>query len=594
MAGAAVEGRLVLVEPAVESLLRGVSPASAWPQGILGSPDLAAARERRLQPSARMQALDERIPDPTMAQGQVVALFEGLARVLEEEPLSRRLILYLPFEWLPDPGSRSAFSQVREAGERLARIHRQRWRELLAVSDVRANFVDGDILEPELGAGPPPRVVKAAHLLPGLVQRGLFAASEIGPLVEEAAGDDILLESLGDALAVMADLNLLGGKEIARLQQGLPSRPRGCLGDRSGPVSPARLQWQERRREEAARRLRAEDIAAESLSEPDGQRLIDLLTARRTEPVVVRIQAVGLAIERLAAADLVRARAIHQALDPLLQELWCSEGPEAKDALVSLWSRGQSLGAIDESHWPRAGLRRPRLDAAGLDDPELIALAERNLRALLDPPPSLAELRRLIHPAAIIFGSRLKGYAGQAADLDVAVLVKPGVPAADRPLLQELLARAGGKDLGRGKIVELWLEERGDVLQIQDLPDPDAVQGDSDWVHLLFGGAWYGQRAVIESLHARLLSPYLRSRRVGADGRFTRELWLEEMERDSLQYRLLHHGYARLFPTRGGIHTARSSRIDSSSTFWDAGYRRLASRLYLERVFLPLLEADGP
>src|SRR3989338_10436077 len=85
--------------------------------------------------------------------------------LLDEENI--RIILYLPFNLLPSPGTT------------FADIYLKSWKKLLTANenDLRTNFVDGDVLEPELGENP--RVRKAAHLIPELVKNGLVTISEV-------------------------------------------------------------------------------------------------------------------------------------------------------------------------------------------------------------------------------------------------------------------------------------------------------------------------------------------------------------------------------------------------------------------------------
>ena len=73
-------------------------------------------------------------------------------------------------------------------------------------------------------------------------------------------------------------------------------------------------------------------------------------------------------------------------------------------------------------------------------------------------------------------------------------------------------------------------------------------------------------------------------------GEDARKNWLLEIERDTLQYRLMHKGNARHYPEQGGIQTENSGALDSESMFWDSGYRRVATQLFLKKVFLPQLE----
>jgi hypothetical protein len=63
------------------------------------------------------------------------------------------------------------------------------------------------------------------------------------------------------------------------------------------------------------------------------------------------------------------------------------------------------------------------------------------------------------------------------------------------------------------------------------------------------------------------------------------------MERDTLQYRLMHKGYERFFPAYGGMKTPHGDRIDGESIFWDSGYRDAAIKLFANRVFLPKISS---
>src|SRR3989338_9134161 len=82
------------------------------------------------------------------------------------------------------------------------------WRGLLQTHDVRANFVDGDVLEAEQRKDDLPRVVKAAHLIPVLVQKGLSKAGYAISLMNNTE-DPVLKQSIGEALFVMADMVLI-------------------------------------------------------------------------------------------------------------------------------------------------------------------------------------------------------------------------------------------------------------------------------------------------------------------------------------------------------------------------------------------------
>jgi len=82
-----------------------------------------------------------------------------------------------------------------------------------------------------------------------------------------------------------------------------------------------------------------------------------------------------------------------------------------------------------------------------------------------------------------------------------------------------------------------------------------------------FNGLWIGQDDVISHLVSHLLTP--------VKNHHQRIRHLAELEKDLLQYRLLHKGYERF----------RVVSSDVDRTYFDVGYRCLASRLYLNKIF---------
>ena len=220
----------------------------------------------------------------------------------------------------------------------------------------------------------------------------------------------------------------------------------------------------------------------------------------------------------------------------------------------------------------------------------LLATEEEVLKSAVHLIESSPELSKVLYPACILFGSKVKGYGSLDADMDVALFVKPGNTQDDIDSIRASLATIIPHEQLKGKIVEFWLEEEDDELTVIDFPKPQTNIADSSWSHVLFEGAWVGNSDAIKELYSKLLTGYLYSEDKTIQGADARRIWLEEMERDTLQYRLMHKGYARLFPEQGGIHTEHSDSIDGKNMFYDSGYRRLATKLYLNKVFLPQLE----
>lgn len=140
---------------------------------------------------------------------------------LLQNPELKRLALFLPFETFPNPEETSA------AADNFRENYLEAWSDLLFCQDVRANFNDGDVLEPDARPSDPERVVKAAHLTPWLVKQGLVESGEVINFVKRV-DDEILTRSLLDTQPLLEDWHLLNKKEkyvLKQLAAALPPQP---------------------------------------------------------------------------------------------------------------------------------------------------------------------------------------------------------------------------------------------------------------------------------------------------------------------------------------------------------------------------------
>lgn len=462
---------------AVESFFDPVRIAEVWPESIVNNKILAQQIEQRKELKKRLEDVVSSLPRPDMpleeainqghvTEKQIAELYASLSELLESGRDYRRLVFYLPFEFLP------------KAPERFKQAYLKAWDSLLSVHDVRANFVDGDILEEEQQTGSLPRVVKAAHLIPKLVEHGLIEVKSILTLMEES-DDQILRNSIADTLPVLADLGFLDAKEIRPRAKLIKPEPK--------VITEKRKAWLEWKKQKAMQPRQPSIIGARHLAGPFSENL-KLMKEEITE------------IEEMVA----------------------------------------SIGS--------------------------------NL-----------ELSKLIYPAVLVFGSRLNGYGAQNADIDLAVFIRPGTSFDDRTRLKKLLKETfAHENIRADEIIEFWLEEKEGLLKIRDFTEWNVSLGESCWTHILFGAAWLGDKNTLRELFEKLLTCYM-------DDTAARGLYIEDMEQATLQYRLMHKGYERFFPPCGGIKTKHATEIDGESMFWDSGYRQLATRLFISRVFLPKL-----
>lgn len=619
-----MEGQqLITVPPAIELLLAISTENSLWPEELQDNPKIIAQAKMRRNLFEKLDKLFKQIPQATTEITQAIDLgktdpktvteiYELLTDFLDADPYHKRLVLYLPLELLPNKTWQPLSNKLVKSINRFVGSYMMCWHELLKVNDVRANFIDGNILESELSPNGQSMVCKAAHLIPKLAQKGLISATEVQDLLNNCQ-NEILKESIVNTLPFLADMSFIyyGQTDKQKNMKGevgenatdwlikLPDNAefelkkiemRAAL-DLSRGIPKPRVAWERQERENVLIEKYADIIVAMlvkgSLITEDTR--IFLLSTSDKIPCLAVINGIRKTIELVARDNLKKAKDIFLSHKDNIKHLWLQDVPETRDALTSMFSRLANLGVTDAAYTRKEfGIKLPQLDA-----PTLNSDIEAEIRELEPAIKSVAtnrQISKLIYPVVLFFGSRLKGYAKRNADLDIAVFVRPGVPKNKHPEIRQMLSRIFSNKKIDGKIVQFWLEKEHDKLKIKDFPDADVALADSTWIHLLFAGVWLGEESAIHELYAKLLPRFIYSKGITFEDHDARSIWLDEMEREVLQYRLMHKGYKRLYPEQGGIHDKHADGLDWQSSFWDSGYRRLATKLFITRVFLPQLE----
>lgn len=113
-----------------------------------------------------------------------------IRRILKNNP---RLALYLPFEVLE------------AAPNHFKETYRQAWAICLSHIDIRECFNLGDIYEPEARPCEPERIIKAAHLLPWLLDNRVIPEEDISEIFEYAKQSDLLFHSFADTARLLYD-----------------------------------------------------------------------------------------------------------------------------------------------------------------------------------------------------------------------------------------------------------------------------------------------------------------------------------------------------------------------------------------------------
>lgn len=630
-----LSSEIIIVQPPIESLLTIRDEDSFWPKELRDDPEIKKQTERRERLYAKLGILFQKIPKADMEisealdSGQVdpeliTEIYELLAKFLKVDPHHKRLVLYLPFELLPKRTWKPRSPKLKTSLNRFTSAYMRCWRDLLMENDVRANFVDGNILEPELSPNGQPLVRKAAHFIPQLVQKGYISVAEVLALLEKST-DEILQKSIVDTLPILADLGLLERAEGDRLLRShglLPLAEKTARSpkdtkdlswfqrldeeaeyelnkmtmrqalDFSRGLPRARVAWERTDREEKLIAKYADYIATllvdGSLSPEDVCKFLS--PPYEKIPCLATIRGLGQAIEIIAKTDLEEAKKVFRVYEVNITDLWQKNIPDTKDALTSILSRLRSLDLFDDTYLRLFGLALPQFDAPLGDSKKTIETITQKFVPAIQSIARDPELSRLIYPVAIFYGSSFKGYAKSNADLDVAVFIRPDISINERPTIQKALARIFADRRINGKVVEFWLTEIDGKLAVRNFPEADVLLADNTWMHLLFASVWLGTAEIIRELYTKLLPGFIYSQGKTFEGHDLRKIWLDEMEREVLQYRLMHKGYKRFYSEQGGISREHSEALGPESSFWDSGYRRVATKLFITKVFLPQLK----
>ena len=561
--------------PPIESMLENVTQPM-WPVGFSGKPLIeqqVATQQTLLQVLQAVfavlpsnVALSQGVANNLLAEGLAVTLCNALAAQLEHNDAQKRLALYLPFELLSPMTDGS--EQLKTESNCLHKAYRNAWEQQLLQHEVRANYVDGDVLEPELRCGDHPRVVKAAHLIPSLLRVGHLTVAEVLEYQRQAT-DQVLQRSIYDACLVAADLGLFPRDQIVSRTCG-----EDLIQEESGNSTPGRSKWLATVAEDKLQSARASEIA-KGLLEGDH-------VATLTLNVQTALQAI-----RLAATASKSVFVRHQEwVESMARSI---TNVSEKDELVTLLAHMHVLGVASESDLKTCDLILPNLAGSFADNLSRMNPGSDHILGTCQQLAAHTRLSKMVYPVTLVFGSQIKGYGLTAADCDVAVFVRPGIPREKREYLEQELAEIYSYERIGGKVMLFWLEDTGEQLHVIDWPEPEHSDGESSWLHVLFGALWFGEETSIRLLYKNLLVPYFSAPDLLLAGKPVYDRWLEEMERDTLQYRLLHKGFGRYYPIQSPMDTEHGHLIDGQAAFYEPQYRRIATELFVRRVWLPQL-----
>ena len=643
-------------------LLSGSILDSPWPRNIRSNPELISHAKMRRKIYTALTEIFNKIPEIKMDiseavnfglvdQDSVARIYNNLTKFLLSDIDHARLILYLPFELLPNR-KLSVFCSgpLGLASDKFVEAYLLSWRELLNESDFRADYIDGDILEYELDEVVLPHVRKAAHLIPEMIKKNFISVTDVLEILEKT-DDEVLVYSILDVFPTLTDLGLVSEIEWRRLfnsdnpvldktvlaqYQNLKPKPahseaeitNAIFGERlnsdqvndlmeslqadlsrisldcvRGEIKTApksRIAWLRKERhakcfEEYGKMLSDALVNGRIIKEDIGNLFKKIC---EVDSHIVGIIAVRVAVEWLVKhGENYCAEVVQNYFEPIFRTLWQNGSTKIKDQLFILWAHWFAIGFVSHTYVEeKSRLKMPQLDSFATEQ-FLINQDIDQLELELEHFYSQSEVGDLLYPVFIFFGSRLKGYSlNFDSDLDMAIFVRPGISHGEESKIKSLLEKISSHPKIKGRVVEFWLDKVDDHLEIKGSPTADAlikdVVIDNSWAHLLLCGMWCGRLDSIKELYEKLLPNFLFSAGQSIKGHRAKKIWLRTIESEVLQYRLMHKGYHRFYPRESLPVTEHSWPMDPCDTFWDSGYRRIASKLFLARVFLPELTLE--
>jgi hypothetical protein len=532
-------------------------------------------------------------------------LYTAIIDLIENDKESSRLLLYFPIELLPDPTNK-------ELGF-FSSFYKNKWKELLKEIDIRENFNVGDIQERELRNGPLAKVSKAAHLIPPLLEKGIINKNEIFDILENE-NDETIIESILDTLRILADKKYLDNGDLDKLatlkkvsinntvkliRYDQDFKKEVLSGKEPNNLVTTGELFDSMHRELSARESSIRSMV--SIPESRTKWLMDTekekIREKYSEIVYTKVNNNDTDVDKLLentdipencvvviqALEKVLLEKPDDKLSAILSHFKKSSNADVKNALLNTLSRLDSVGMLNEKYFSKSELER--------EEVEIEKSAESKVKSMLSKLETDSLLAVSVYPVVILYGSHIKGYGKENSDTDMGVFIKEAVPFDTHEAIKNSFNKILSDLHINGSIMEFWLKNKEGSLWIQDFEDTESSLGDS-LVTSPLTGVWYGEEKTIRTLQAELLPEYLYSENKQLFGHDARKLWLKDMERSLIQYRLLHKGYKKKNLPQGGIVSPYRHEIDGESMFYDSGFRRLATKIYLEKVFLPQLKKE--
>lgn len=555
--------------------------------------DLAEAQIRR-DLSAQAANIFDRVPDVHLDLSQAVdqklisvdevsQFYSDLSDFISSDSNHSRLILYLPFQLLPQAGN------LTSSQHKFVQSYQNAWIQLLFESDIRSDFVDGDILEP--GLGDLPRVRKAAHLVPELLKKGITNTELIQEIIDINNQDEELKSSLSEGLSVNNTVTLVKDNSTFdlttftdRLSQidKKYSPTSGNISSQSivqkynpkflpdSKISPERALWE--------KSIKREEVINQAVLQIVDLKTIDLLFT---------IDSTDSAYKILGLKSIFNQNHLIPNFDSLIKKHWHDGDNQIKNTIVTGLSCWYKNKIISQDYLDSFGVKIPDLSSpfpVNLD--HLISVDFKNLSQAIDKIKNNSELSEYLYPVFLTFGSKVKGYSKLDSDQDIAVIFKPHTAIEKRDSLLKLIKDIPElKDID--KFSEIWTTQKDNQISFRSFSQVEWGIITPQEVHCILGAVWVGDSSQFQKIRHDFFQQYLDLSRFDSQKDQIRSYFLRQLENDFLQCRLMHKGYHSFYPNQISADFFDQKSIDGQSAFWDPGFRRVATQLFLSRVFLP-------
>lgn len=555
----------------------------------------------RFSLNEKFEAVIEKGKDNKLTEADRKTFYSELTSFLESDTNNGRIILYIPFEVLPDLKTDDSSEAVK-----LADSIKSAWFRLLYESEVRAVYVDGDELEPEVGI--PARVRKAAHLSPFLIERGILTEDyllDIFDLSDEIELDESLLagfvaakdlkvvtERFWTEVCIMAkDKNIdIPNNQNVEVPNYF-SNPNEVLTNFTQELASINNKYSDESpyvKNMTQKRAKWEkSVKIEELRNETADLLAPFILDRSIS--LDELDGVGLAMRSLfKAIKLSKSKSLLEENENKIIDKWFHGSTHEKEEIKTGLNHIVRLGVDTTLH------KRLSIDILDLSEPMPINMPEflradgKILKDIARKIKEDPEISKYIYPSILVFGSRIRGYARIDGDFDMAIFVKPNITWGDRSKIISILSTKMPEIKNIDRVMEYWISEKdGDYsIKVPDSKLPDTVIGPQQ-IHFIWGGVWLGDSQMTNKLKSDLVKKYTNLERFEEQKETVRTTLLRQIELSVLQYRLMHKGYKKLYPSAKSEKIEALKSIDGNSDFWDKGFRRIATNLFLKSVFLP-------